>query len=695
MAENKLELGTKTIKDLKTEVAALKKELEGCQAGSEQAAKKTQELNNAQNTLNAALKGAIDTAGKLDNSYNGLVSQMAKLKAEWKATNDEAKRTELGKQINALNDQLKKLDADVGVYSRNVGNYQSAFEALGGDGAKALMSGMNGIKTGLNSLKTAAGWIGLVVGIIMAIVGAMKKNEAAMNNLKKALAPFEGMINAINAAVGKLVEILVNQVVAALDKIAGFVEKILGKIGEWAGEHGLEGVAAACATVTEKMEEAKKIGEATVDNSLRQRQIAVQNAKSEAKLVELRAKFKELAEGSAEQMEIAQQIDEEQQKINARNVELAQKEYDLIKKKNAQSPSSTDDLNAENEAYIRLIQAQSQLKNQTSELAQVKKKQATAAANEAKKAAEEELKAEQKKNEEIKKLTESLSKWKSQQTEQGRLDALKAQYDAELALLVDNLDAQKQLTEKYEQEKAAIKKEYADKQQAEDAKNLEEKYAILQSAVTIVGEYTSQLDGTLGALGDLTNTLMEATLNLSKSIESGQKGWSVYAQMASVALGGVGQMLNGIAQQQDETSREGFEIKKKYEIAAATMNMISGIVGALAGIPSYIQMFAAMNIAAPAAGIALGSSLAAMVGAMGAANIAQISKQKYGSTSSASAAGVSGSALSSISAPVSYTSDVQGASTEREVEDTRVYVVESDITNTQRRVSTSESEARF
>ena len=51
--------------------------------------------------------------------------------------------------------------------------------------------------------------------------------------------------------------------------------------------------------------------------------------------------------------------------------------------------------------------------------------------------------------------------------------------------------------------------------------------------------------------------------------------------------------------------------------------------------------------------------------------------------------------MGNIVAPVQYTQDVQGASIEGAIQDQRVYVTESDITNTQRKVDVAESEAIF
>ena len=68
----------------------------------------------------------------------------------------------------------------------------------------------------------------------------------------------------------------------------------------------------------------------------------------------------------------------------------------------------------------------------------------------------------------------------------------------------------------------------------------------------------------------------------------------------------------------------------------------------------------------------------------GLAQIAKIKNTQFGGGSSASGSSASpnAGAVNSVIAPVQYTSDVQGASIEGAIKDTRVYVTEQDISNT-------------
>ena len=99
-------------------------------------------------------------------------------------------------------------------------------------------------------------------------------------------------------------------------------------------------------------------------------------------------------------------------------------------------------------------------------------------------------------------------------------------------------------------------------------------------------------------------------------------------------------------------------------------------------------------------GITTGSvATAASVLASGMASVKQIMAVPVGKNGGGgggpSIPAVSLSGLAASQAPVQATTQVTGASTEAAIADTRVYVVESDITNTQRKVSTAEEEATF
>ena len=113
-----------TIKSIKKEITDLKKALEGAEIGSEAFEKASKDLADAQQRLKSVMDSTKQTVSAAEGSYDALVATMAKLKKEWRSTADEAKRDEIGKQIEAINTELKELDATLGNHQRNVGNYK-------------------------------------------------------------------------------------------------------------------------------------------------------------------------------------------------------------------------------------------------------------------------------------------------------------------------------------------------------------------------------------------------------------------------------------------------------------------------------------------------------------------------------------------------------------------------------------------
>ena len=170
--------------------------------------------------------------------------------------------------------------------------------------------------------------------------------------------------------------------------------------------------------------------------------------------------------------------------------------------------------------------------------------------------------------------------------------------------------------------------------------------------------------------------------------KGGKEAFTAYAQIAAVGLNAIGTMLTELGNEQDTSNKEGFEAQKKYQYGATVVNMLAGIASAWAS---------SMQLPFPA-NIIVGTLMSGLMAGTGAMQLAKISKTKFGDKGGggdASSSSPNSSAVSSVIAPVQYTQDVQGASIEGAIQDSRVYVVESDITDTQDKVSVTESEARY
>ena len=144
-------------------------------------------------------------------------------------------------------------------------------------------------------------------------------------------------------------------------------------------------------------------------------------------------------------------------------------------------------------------------------------------------------------------------------------------------------------------------------------------------------------------------------------------------------------ILDNIASQQDKTNKEGFEKSKKLQIASATIQMLTGIATALAG---------AFTTKTGPWDIALAAIQAGTIATSGILNINKIKNTKF--DGGGASAGTSASAVSAtIMPPVQYSNAVQGAQTESAIQNQRVFVVESDISDTMKAVVTQSDENTY
>ena len=120
----------RTVKGLKDEIKILRDTILNLEKGTDEYNQAVEKLTQDQRELDEVMALTKKTATALDGSYDALVQRMSLLKKEWRATADAAKRAEIGEEIGKINAQLKELDAEIGNYQRNVGNYVSHWEGM-------------------------------------------------------------------------------------------------------------------------------------------------------------------------------------------------------------------------------------------------------------------------------------------------------------------------------------------------------------------------------------------------------------------------------------------------------------------------------------------------------------------------------------------------------------------------------------
>ena len=235
----------------------VKKTFEGLAIGSDAYKKAIEELKVNQNALRdamyattASMEDVSAAAAGTSQSYNSLVHKMAALKEEWRATNDEARRNEVGAQIAEINQQLKDMDASIGNFQRNVGNYESAtkglvakFDEWGGTlkmlpptlGSTKEKLGKVGETMQLVGKQPILGIIGLLAPIIMKITESLKDNETAMDAVKRVMASLqpifdilEGALEGIANMVAKVADWMIQLFANSGDAFSGIISSVTG-----------------------------------------------------------------------------------------------------------------------------------------------------------------------------------------------------------------------------------------------------------------------------------------------------------------------------------------------------------------------------------------------------------------------------------------------------------------------------------
>lgn len=199
---------------------------------------------------------------------------------------------------------------------------------------------------------------------------------------------------------------------------------------------------------------------------------------------------------------------------------------------------------------------------------------------------------------------------------------------------------------------------------------------------TTIEDATARMTAFLNTVNNQVDNTSNKAYNTFTGIVSGLS--SVSSQFVSI--------LSTLATEQDITTEKGFKKQKAFNISASVINGLMGILNA------WVSAMSPTNAWMTLPGqIAMGASQSALMATLMGIQIDSIKKQTLGSMTSLGSSTPAASALSAVTAaPVRQ--DVNTASINKllnQKKDTRVYVLESDITDTQNKVNVQESENVF
>lgn len=357
------ERSTDTVKDLKQEINDLKNALLNVKEGTKEYDEGVKLLQEDQRRLNQvnALTKKENTA--LAGSYYDLNARLVQARKDYKnLTAEQRANAEVGgallAEIRGLDKQLKDMDATMGQYQRNIGNYtQSILEAgasMGGsfDGAVTGIKAANGALK-LLSTNPVVAILGLIATLLSKVIGGLKTSEKNANAAAEAFSGFK--------VVGDLLTKVLQGLGTVVAKIGDAFTKLLSRIDK----------------VNEKMKERRDLARQEIELARQSRDAIMKNADDELAIAELRAKSADKLKYTAkERIAFLEEAAKREADIALRSKKAAEDEYNLLVKQHSLTESSKEDLDAEAEAYAKMIQAQTNYFNKTREL--------TAQTNEAK-----------------------------------------------------------------------------------------------------------------------------------------------------------------------------------------------------------------------------------------------------------------------------------------------------------------------
>jgi uncharacterized phage infection (PIP) family protein YhgE len=217
----------KTLKELKTDLGDLKKQLEDTAIGSEEFKRLNQEIEDLQGHLNGTTKAA-----------EGSVKQLKELKNQLKQTaagSDEFKR--LTAQIRDVEDNLENARA-------GANDFAGALEQADGP-VGMLGKGLRQLEIATSSWSAAlkASGIGLLVALVGGLAAAFAKNEGAMKKLEPIATQFGRILNGILGAMQPIIDGFIDLATRALPYVSKGFEVAYSALSSFLQGIGLVGSA--------------------------------------------------------------------------------------------------------------------------------------------------------------------------------------------------------------------------------------------------------------------------------------------------------------------------------------------------------------------------------------------------------------------------------------------------------------------
>ena len=556
--------------------------------------------------LSKEIQNNIKMDTEQTGSLRALRAELSNLTKQYDSLSEADRMSDVGlklkSQIEATTSTIKNTEEQTGRFYRNVGNYANgfveAFTRMGGS-MGGLQGPMNIVKNGFTVISSTPliAILGALVTIIQKVIQNLKSSEATMNAVTVAMAP-------LNAG-GRALQVV-------MQKLGEGIAKVVETLTRWADKLGL---------INEAMKTEQQIVKDEIALQLREREVIQENADSQLKIAELKAKAADKATYSAkERLAFLQEALAEEDAVAKRELENAREQYRILQEKSKLAANSKEDNDELARSYAAMREAETSYFNKSRELTaqMVEAKRAIAAEDQAaaaarKEAAEAEIAAAEA---QLQALT---------QAQEHALDIRTREIEARLKLVEEGSLKEYQLQQELlaAQLEADIKRLEAEEGTDELIKLRREEY--MQEMTRLDEEWEAEAEA-------VANELLQANLEAifteqeaRKTAFEEQKAQELekqqLAEETALAFGSVAGSIAGMLQTFGEENRELARLSKVIALAQIAIET---------GVATAKGISAAMSVPFPANLAAIATTVTTIISGMTSA-ISTVKGAKFAS----------------------------------------------------------------
>lgn len=381
----------------------------------------------------ASLRKEIQNNIKIENeqvgSLKSLSAQLANATNAYKELSrterESAKGKEMKAHIDSITKELKGAEEEIGLFQRNVGNYQSALAnaAAGGNSfaqsilQQAMSAGTaQGAFQALGTQVAAFGktllgllanpivaTIAAIVAVVVLLTKAFQRNEENGNKLSVVISKISGVFSWLLEKLEPVASFLVDVLIKAFEDVSTALEFVMEKIAAALDFLGFESAAAGLRTMTSEIQTMSKAAgdlaakEAELVKQQRQANIIQKEYQREAE--KLRQIRDDGTKSVQERIAANEKLGAVLKKQLEEELRIAQTALEVANLRLQVDGRTTENLDAQAAAMEKIADIQERITGKESEQLKARTALQKEAADAAKKAADERLKAEQEYNE--------------------------------------------------------------------------------------------------------------------------------------------------------------------------------------------------------------------------------------------------------------------------------------------------------